>query len=227
MFFPERIISIATGDRVLEIGPGGSPHPRADVLLEKMFDTPGEAEEQRGHTPGLQTDKEVVFYEGGKFPFGDKEFDYVICSHVLEHVVNINDFLGEVVRVGKKGYLEYPSIYYDYIYNFKVHENLIHLRDDTIYWMKKNDTRLYDFFEVQKFFYESLVAGHDDLIIALKPYFFEGFEWFKEIKSIKVNDINFLCLRAEELKFEQKKEKQKINIIGQLYNMVRPGRRCD
>ena len=43
MFFPDKIKRIRKTDRVLEIGPGGSPHPRADVLLELRFDDPREA----------------------------------------------------------------------------------------------------------------------------------------------------------------------------------------
>ncbi|MBL0358841.1 MAG: methyltransferase domain-containing protein [Chitinophagaceae bacterium] len=66
----------------------------------------------------LKTDKPVVTYDSEVFPFADKEFDYVVCSHVLEHVDNVDQFLSEVQRVGKRGYLEFPTVYYDYLYNF-------------------------------------------------------------------------------------------------------------
>ncbi|MEE9567143.1 MAG: hypothetical protein V3W17_06560, partial [Desulfobacteria bacterium] len=68
MFFPERIRSIGSNDTVLEIGPGGTPHPRADVFLEKRYDDPTVAERQRAFTPPLQISKEIIFYEGGQFP---------------------------------------------------------------------------------------------------------------------------------------------------------------
>ena len=71
---------------VLEIGPGGNAHPRADVLLELEFNDEKEAEIQRSSSPPLITDKKVVYYDGTYFPFEKNEFDYVICSHVLEHV---------------------------------------------------------------------------------------------------------------------------------------------
>ena len=48
-----------------------------------------------------------------KLPFKDKEFDYVILSHVLEHVPNLTDFKKELVRIGKSGYIELPTKLYD------------------------------------------------------------------------------------------------------------------
>ena len=89
MFFPERIKSIKPDNYVLEIGPGGHPYPRSDILLEKRFGSFEEAEAQRGYTPKLQTNKKIVYYDGGIFPFKDKEFNYVICSHVLKHISDV------------------------------------------------------------------------------------------------------------------------------------------
>ena len=48
-----------------------------------------------------------------KLPFKDKEFDYVILSHVLEHVPNLLTFKDELVRIGKSGYIELPTKLYD------------------------------------------------------------------------------------------------------------------
>lgn len=201
MFFPEKIQNITSCDKVLEIGPGGLPHPRSDVLLEKSFDCPDEAAKQRGLAPKPETNKKTIFYNGGSFPFENKEFDYIICSHVLEHVEDIDFFVKEIKRVGRKGYLEYPLIYYDYIYNFRVHENLLHCKDNTIYWMKKVDTPLDHFSEVQKFFYKALSSGYVDPINSFKEYFFEGFEWGDELKTERVQDLNLLCIDLPEIVF--------------------------
>ena len=48
-----------------------------------------------------------------KLPFKDKEFDYVILSHVLEHVPNLLEFKDELVRIAKSGYIELPTKFYD------------------------------------------------------------------------------------------------------------------
>ena len=107
---------------MLEIGPGGSPHPRSDVLLERRFESEPEAEAQRGYTPKLRTTKPVVYYDGGRFPFADDEFNYVICSHVLEHAQDVDFFTSELFRVASRGYIEYPTVYYEYLYNFSVEQ---------------------------------------------------------------------------------------------------------
>ncbi len=199
MFFPERIRSIEPTDRVLEIGPGGTPHPRSDVLLEKIFEDPGEAKAQRGHMPELNTDKEVVFYMGGRFPFKDKEFDYVICSHVLEHVEDVDRFLSEIMRVGKKGYVEYPTIYYDYIYNIPEHITFLMRRNGVVNWIPKEETGINNFGIVNSFFHESLDKQFFDLVDTLKYYIFEGFEWFGYIPSRRVNSLDQVCYTKDEI----------------------------
>ena len=121
MFFPEKIKSILPSYKVLEIGPGSQPHPRANVFLEKNF-SQEEAIIQSGYVnPVHITDKPVFYYDGGKFPFKDNEFDYVICSHVLEHipVQDLPLFLSEIQRVSSRGYLEFPTVFYELI-NYQV-----------------------------------------------------------------------------------------------------------
>lgn len=192
MFFPERICSIKPTDRVLEIGPGGSPHPRSNVLLERNF-TPEEAAAQRGHAPGLTGEHDIVYFDGGRFPFDDKAFDYVICSHVLEHVEDVPDFVAELCRVASRGYLEFPSIYYDYIYNFRVHRSFLHYVGGEVRWMSKSATPLAFFQPVQSFFYRSLNEGYDEMVVSLKEQFFIGFEWQGVLPVREVSQIAELC----------------------------------
>jgi len=193
MFFPEKIKSIEPDDYVLEIGPGGAPHPRADVFLEKTFEDEKIAEAQRAFTPKLKTTKKIVYYNGGVFPFQDKEFDYVICSHVLEHIMDIESFLGEIFRVATKGYIEYPLIYYDYIYNISEHLTLLKFNQGKLLYLPKSMTSLSEFSEVNRLFYESLKAEHYCLVDALKQEFFEGFEWFKPFKIERTTKISDVC----------------------------------
>ena len=53
--------------------------------------------------------KFTLIYPNQKLPFKDKEFDYVVLSHVLEHVPNIKEFTNELERIAKAGYIELPT----------------------------------------------------------------------------------------------------------------------
>ena len=48
-----------------------------------------------------------------KFPFHDKEFDFVIASHVLEHISEPFQFCKELARIGHAGYIEVPTPFWD------------------------------------------------------------------------------------------------------------------
>jgi SAM-dependent methyltransferase len=88
---------------VLDVGSGGNPHPRADVLLDRLSGS-----EHRSGTPML-IDRAAVVGDATRLPFKDKAFDFVIASHILEHMPNPVVFLKELQRVGKAGYIETPN----------------------------------------------------------------------------------------------------------------------
>ena len=64
-------------------------------------------------------------------PFKDNEFDFVIASHVLEHVKDVKLFIKELERVSLGGYIELPTILEDNL----VFEN----KNDHLWHMEFND----------------------------------------------------------------------------------------
>ena len=100
---------------VLEVGSGGNPYPRANVLLDAYEDTI-----ERYHIP-LVKDRPLVFGIVEKMPFRDKAFDFVIASHVLEHSVDPASFLQELMRVAKAGYIETPDAFCERLIPFRFH----------------------------------------------------------------------------------------------------------
>jgi SAM-dependent methyltransferase len=194
MFFPEKITLIRPEDKVLEIGPGGSPHPRSDAFLELNFDSSEEKISQRGGALEEANfgDRPVHYYDGGQFPFEDGQFDYVILSHVVEHVPDPVRFLEEVFRVGAgRGYMEYPLITYEYLYDFEVHLHFVKFdfAQKVLRYLPKRDTHFAEFSSVTKLFHKSLECGWDDLCAANKSLFFEGVEF----------DQVFIVEKAREL----------------------------
>lgn len=57
--------------------------------------------------------KKFVKCDVEKMPFSDKEFDFVIASHILEHVNDPYKFCDELSRIGKRGYIEIPTPLWD------------------------------------------------------------------------------------------------------------------
>ena len=82
--------------KVLEIGPGTVPFARANYYVDFV------------DVPGLDNFTKIDAATG-KLPFGDKEFDFIYCRHVLEDSWNPFNLCEEMSRVGKAGYIETPS----------------------------------------------------------------------------------------------------------------------
>ena len=97
---------ILKSDKVLDVGSGSNPTKRANVLLEKYIHN---NEHRRGDFK-IYPHQTLIEGDGSNMPFKDKEFDYSICSHVLEHALDPDKFIKELMRVSKKGYIETPSL---------------------------------------------------------------------------------------------------------------------
>lgn len=200
MFFNNKLVSIRKDDRVLEVGPGATPFYRSDVFLELNYSDEKERIAQSGHVGILKSDKPIVYYEGDKFPFADNEFDYIICSHVLEHVKNIDSFVLEMTRVAKRGYIEFPTSLYDYLYDFPEHENFCFYKNNLIYWGKKSDFQLDSFKPLSSILYQTLQLEYYDFVDSFRELFFQGFEWNNSIQTKKTNEIELLIFPEEESK---------------------------
>ncbi len=109
---------LAPSDVVLDIGGWACPYNRANYILD------AEPYETRGYyktvgLPGSQGGDREYFTrdtwvrrdicDKQAFPFPDKMFDFVICSHTLEDIRDPLWVCSEIVRVGKRGYIEVPS----------------------------------------------------------------------------------------------------------------------
>ncbi len=126
-------LNILRTDRVLEIGCGNNPHPRSNVVVDKFPDS-------NSHRSGnLKILKNQAFIEadGESLPFRDKEFDYVICTQVLEHTENPEKFLAEQFRVAKRGYIETPSLLGEYLFPRESHKWILHHMNNVLYLVDK------------------------------------------------------------------------------------------
>ena len=192
------MVSVRPDDKVLEIGPGASPHPRSNAFLELKFDSDHIKVAQRGGglADGVFGDRPIFYYDGNIFPFRDGEFDYVICSHVVEHVDNPEFFMREIFRVGKgRGYIEYPLITYEYMYSFDVHKSFVkfNLNDKALVYLNKSEYQFQEYSPIHLLFHKMLENGWDDLCASNNELFFEGFEFERAFDVREARGIAELC----------------------------------
>ncbi len=98
---------IKAGDKVLDMGSGHIPFPLATHLADIALEDHAYG---RAGTPFKHVDGKPT-YECSveSTPFADKEFDFVYCSHILEHVDSPEAACAELMRIGKRGYIECPT----------------------------------------------------------------------------------------------------------------------
>ena len=87
--------------KVLDIGCGYTAHNKATVICDIK------------DLSNFYKSQKFVKLENKTLPFKDKEFDFVIASHVIEHVEDVEYFISELQRISNKGYIELPSILED------------------------------------------------------------------------------------------------------------------
>lgn len=104
---------INPGESVLDVGSGGEPFEFATHLCD-LYPQKTQHRHNELKTSGLPFTQADV----QDLPFKDKEFDFVYCAHVLEHVEDPEKACLELMRVGKRGYIETPTRMSDIMCNF-------------------------------------------------------------------------------------------------------------
>lgn len=117
---------------VLEVGSGGNPYYRANVLLD-AYENTGER-----HWVPLVTDRPMILGFVESLPFKNKVFDFVIASHVLEHSPDPEQFIEEMQRVSRAGYIEVPDAFMERINPYPDHRLEITVREGKLIIRKKS-----------------------------------------------------------------------------------------
>ena len=113
----ETEIAIPADWRVLDVGSGDCPHPRADVLADRYL---GATEHRCGRVLTVD-DRPTLLADACSLPFATRAFDFVIASHIAEHVPNPLRLCDELRRVSRAGYIETPGPLTDYLLGERFH----------------------------------------------------------------------------------------------------------
>ncbi|MEI8024979.1 MAG: class I SAM-dependent methyltransferase [Pseudomonadota bacterium] len=130
---------------VLEVGSGGNPFPRSNVLVDAYEET------RERHFEKFVHDRPALICFAEKLPFKSKSFDFVIAAHVLEHTSDPVGFISELQRIAKAGYIEVPDAFFERINPYLDHRLEITERNDQLIIKKKiswrPDHELVDLYE--------------------------------------------------------------------------------
>lgn len=113
----ELLLEIPDEARVVDIGGGAAPFPRADHVIDALpFEAAGRGSDGSGRSPreafaraGPENWTQLDVCRRSPWPFPDKSFDFAVCSHLLEDVRDPIWVCSEMVRIAKAGYIETPS----------------------------------------------------------------------------------------------------------------------
>jgi ubiquinone/menaquinone biosynthesis C-methylase UbiE len=163
--------------KVLDIGCGFTAHEKANVVCDVQ------------DLSNFYKDKKFVKLNDKKLPFRDKEFDFVIASHVIEHVEDVSFFIKELERVSSKGYIELPTPLEDNL----VFEN----KNDHIWHLEFNDIENKLLIKKRIQFIEPLITVSTAKKLA---------KFFKQSLILELfwqNSIEFELIENNNLKFEK------------------------
>jgi len=119
-YYHRRIdIPVGATALVLDVGSGDKPHWRADVLLDRYLTEAHGG--QRSGSSSVSITHPMFDADAADMPFADHVFDFVVCSHMLEHVTDPAAVIGELMRVAKAGYIEVPEAASAKIVDFPSH----------------------------------------------------------------------------------------------------------
>ena len=118
--FIDKLLNQNPDWKVLDIGCGYTAHKNATGICDIQ------------DLSNFYNDKNFVKLDGNILPFKDNEFDFVIASHVIEHVKDVDTFIKELSRVSSKGYIELPTILEDNLVFENKKDHIWHMEFDDI-----------------------------------------------------------------------------------------------
>lgn len=183
---------VGAKELVLEIGAGGNPYFRSNVLVD-AYESTGER-----HWVPLTMDRPTVLAFAEKLPFKDKEFDFVIASHVLEHSLDPVRFLDEMQRVSRAGYIEVPDAFMERINPYPDHRLEITARNGQLIIRKKNAPQVDP--ELVALYEDRVKQVVTSSVIPANPFEFHvRYYWTGTIDYIIVNpEADIFVVEAEQ-----------------------------
>ena len=128
-------VSVGSSDCVLDIGSGAYPNPRANFLADMHV---SENRHRNGNNVAVDG-RPFVQADVSRLPFADHAIDYVIVSHLAEHVADPDALCQELSRASRRGYIETPSPLGDRLLDEEYHLWRVGNRRGVLHFEEKGD----------------------------------------------------------------------------------------
>jgi|GEM_PF-38779 len=145
---------------VLDVGSGHRPNRRANVLIDNELN---ETEHRSGKKASVPSDKKMVVGDALNMPFDNKEFDFIIASHIAEHIDNPEQFCKELARVGKRGYIETPGAVDEFFLNEPFHKWIVSTKNNCLIFTEKKNFKPFSEFFYGLYYLNETRTGHKPL----------------------------------------------------------------
>jgi uncharacterized protein YbaR (Trm112 family) len=126
-------MNIGPNDLVLDVGSGHNPHPRSNILCDRYI----EDDTERGGS--IRADRPLIVADAHNLPFKDKAFDYVIASHIIEHMDDPARFCSELMRVARRGFIASPTEIAEHLFYWPFHKWYVNKIGDRLVLHPKKD----------------------------------------------------------------------------------------
>ncbi|NDB19551.1 MAG: methyltransferase domain-containing protein [Proteobacteria bacterium] len=193
---------------VLEVGSGGNPYFRSNVLIDAYSVT------RERHWQPLIADRPTVLGFVENLPFKSKSFDFVVASHVFEHTPFPEKFLSELQRVAKAGYIEVPDAFMERINPYLDHRLEITVRNNELIVRKKHSSEI-DSQLVELYRHKASSVITNDTMRRFPFNFHVRYYWNEKIKYTVLNPEVDAAWPAPEQKIATPKDstRAKVNIF--------------
>jgi glycosyltransferase involved in cell wall biosynthesis/ubiquinone/menaquinone biosynthesis C-methylase UbiE len=145
---------------VLDVGSGHRPNRRANVLIDNELN---ETEHRSGKKANVPLDKKMVVGDALHMPFSYHEFDFIIASHIAEHIDDPEQFCKELARVGKRGYIETPGPVDEFFLNEPFHKWVVSKKNNCLIFTEKKNFKPFSHFFYGLYYLNETRTGHKPL----------------------------------------------------------------
>jgi glycosyltransferase involved in cell wall biosynthesis len=124
--------------KVLDVGSGHQPFRRANVIMERYLEPTIHRTNQSVPIP---PDKDMIVADALSMPYKSKSFNFLVASHIAEHVDDPLIFCNELMRVSQKGYIETPGPLTEFMMPTNSHKWVVKKKDNKLTFISNPYTK--------------------------------------------------------------------------------------